>query len=251
LRKLARLSAPLYHCEAMRALVIIATYNEGGNIESLADKILKLPHSLDVLVVDDNSPDGTGKIADRLAEKTGRVFVIHRPEKLGLGNALRAGMVWAVERGYEIACTMDADHSHAPKYLPDMIEIAKSADVVIGSRYVPGGGVRKWPLGRKILSKMANFYARTVMGLKIKDCTSGYRIYSGKFLASLQLDRITSGGHSFLVELIWEAEKNGFTVKEFPIIFVDRIKGISKMTPREILSGIFNILSRRLSSGKK
>jgi len=230
----------------MRVVVVIATYNESENIESLINKILKLSQPLDVLVVDDNSEDGTGEIAGRLAEQTGRVFVVHRPGKMGLGSALQAGMIWALDRGYDLVCTMDADHSHAPEYLPGMLENAADADVLVGSRYVSGGGVRNWHLGRKVLSRAANFYARKLMGLGTKDCTSGYRVYSRKFLKSLDYNHVTSGGFSFLVEMLYDAKIGGFRIKEFPIIFVDRVKGISKINLNEIAKGAWNLLVRRL-----
>ncbi len=234
----------------MKVIVIIATYNESENIESLVEKILKLRQSIDVLIVDDNSPDGTGEAADRLSEQTGRVFVIHRPGKLGLGSALKAGMNWAVAHDYELVCTLDADHSHSPEYLPGMIEAARDADVVVGSRYVPGGGVRNWPPVRKLLSRLANLYARTIMGLKVNDCTSGYRVYSRNFLATAPFDRVESAGFSFLVEMLYEAKSGGFKINEFPIIFVDRIKGISKVNVSEMFKGGWNLIMQRLFRNK-
>ena len=234
----------------MRIVVLIATYNESENIESLVKRILNLDQSFDVLVVDDNSPDGTFEIAERMSGETGRVRVLRRAAKMGLGTALKEGMVLALEHGYDFVCTMDADHSHAPEYLTGMVEAAYGADIVVGSRYIRGGGVRNWPLARRILSRAANLYARTLMGLKVGDCTSGYRVYSKKFLESAPFDRTASTGFSFLVEMLYDAKNEGFKIIEYPIVFVERIKGISKITFSEVLKGAWSLLRRRLAGGK-
>ncbi len=237
-----------YIASAMQIVVIIATYNEAPNTESLVKKILDLPEKMDVLIVDDNSPDGTGEIAARLEGEDEVVHVIHRAEKMGLGSAFKDGVKWAIEHGYELICTMDADHSHAPEYLPQMLKEARYADLVIGSRYISGGGVQNWPRTRMLLSRTANFYARNMMGLDVKDCTSGYRIYSRNFLERVDMESVASSGFSFLEELLFEASRKGFKIREHPILFVDRVKGISKITPAEIFKGGWNLLKKRLKS---
>lgn len=232
----------------MNISVVIATYNERENIRSLVPKVLSLREDIKVLIVDDSSPDGTGKIAEELAEKTGRVKVIHRDKKRGLGSALRIGLEKTLGDGADLVATMDADHSHAPEHILQMIELSTNYDIIVGSRYVEGGGVVNWGLQRVILSKTANFYARTVSGLKVKDCTSNYRLYSAKFLKSLNFGRIYSDGYSFLVELLILAQHGGFRILEFPIVFKDRVEGRSKINLSEILGGALNILKHRVKS---
>jgi len=228
--------------------VIIATYNEVENIESLVNKLLALPQKIDVLIVDDNSPDGTGEMADRLARDNETVHVIHRAAKMGLGSAFKDGVKWAVDHGYDLICTMDADHSHAPEHLPEMIREARHADLVIGSRYVTGGGIRNWPWTRRILSLLANFYARNMLRLNVRDCTSGYRIYSRNFIESVDMEKVASHGFSFLEELLFEARRKGFKIKEHPILFLDRVEGISKITPTEIIKGGWNLFKKRVKT---
>lgn len=235
----------------MNISVVIATYNERENIQSLVPKVLRLRDDIRVLIVDDSSPDGTGEMAEELARRTGRVKVIHRNKKKGLGSALRIGLKEALRSEAELAATMDADHSHAPEHLPQMIELATKYDIVVGSRYVSGGGVVNWGMRRVLLSKTANFYARTISGLRVKDCTSNYRVYSAKFLSSLNFERIYSDGYSFLVEVLILAERGGFSVHEFPIVFKDRVEGRSKINFSEIAGGAWNLLKHRIKNLRK
>jgi len=216
-----------------RTIVVIPTYNEAGNIEKITEEVLKQPTSVDILIVDDNSPDGTGAIADTLAaspKTAGRVFVLHRPGKEGLGRAYLAGFAWALENGYEAVVEMDADLSHDPLYLKSIIDAAETADVVIGSRYLNGISVINWPLSRILLSWGANKYVRTVTGLLVNDCTSGYRLYHKRVLESLDLPNVRSNGYSFQVEMTFRTQLCGFRIVEVPIIFMERRAGQSKLS---------------------
>ena len=216
-----------------RIIVVIPTYNEAGNIEKITEEVLKQPVQADVLIVDDNSPDGTGQIADALAaspQNAGRIHVLHRPGKEGLGRAYLAGFAWALAAGYDAVVEMDADLSHDPLYLNSMVEAAQSADVVIGSRYLNGISVINWPLSRILLSWGANWYVRTVTQLLVNDCTSGYRLYHRRVLESLDLPSVRSNGYSFQVEMTFRAQLRGFTIIEVPIIFMERRAGQSKLS---------------------
>ena len=215
----------------MNAIVIIPTYNEADNIESLVHAILTQPVSLHVLIVDDNSPDGTGAIGDRLAgESSGRVQVLHRSEKSGLGRAYIAGFAWALERGYDAMIEMDADFSHDPAYLPTLVQAADQADVVVGSRYLNGISVINWPLRRILLSYFANYYVRTITRIGINDTTSGFRLYRRRVLEGIDLENVRSNGYSFQVEMTFRSQVAGFQIVEVPIIFVERRAGHSKMS---------------------
>ena len=172
-----------------RVLVVVPTYNEKNNVERLCSELLALDHPLDLLFVDDGSPDGTGQILDAIAAEDARVQVMHRSGKLGVGSAHLAGIGWAYDRGYDWLVTMDCDFSHDPRYLPGLIELLGEHDMVIGSRYVPGGGVENWPLSRRLLSKFANFYARTLLGIDVRDCTAGYRGYRREVLETVEPDK--------------------------------------------------------------
>ena len=217
-------------------LVIIPTYNEAENIGALVPAVLQATagHDVSVLVVDDNSTDGTGGIVRRLGETDGRVRLLSRPGKDGLGTAYMAGFRYALNNGFDLAITMDADFSHSPSHLPAVIAASATADLVIGSRYVAGGGVRDWPLRRKILSSGANLLARTLIGLRAHDCTSGYRAYRRETLEKVNFDQITSDGYSFLIELLTLCQRNGARVSETPILFADRRGGVSKICKKEI-----------------
>jgi len=232
-------------------IVIVPTYNERENLEQLVGMLLELPVQISVVVVDDNSPDGTGELADRLAaEHAGRVHVIHRAGKLGLGTAYLTGFERAIDLGAERVMTMDADFSHHPRYIPAMVEKSKvGADLVIGSRYVDGGGAPDFPLRRRILSGGANAFARTLLGLRAKDATAGFRCYRRHVLETLPLDTIFSSGYSFLVEMLFMVQQAGFSVAEVPIIFLDRTRGASKISRQEISRAVYTVLrltARRL-----
>jgi len=218
-----------------RALVIIPTYNEAKNIEPLVEKLLSLDLSIDVLVIDDNSPDGTGTKAEVLSQKKpGRVFVLHRPGKLGLGTAHRDGFSFALEKGYERLVTMDADFSHPSEIIPLMLEKLGEAGMVIGSRYVPGGKTKGWPVSRKITSWTANFLARFLMGLKPRDCTGAFRAYRAEYLRKLRLDRLMARGYSAHLEVLYYFQKARAAVVEIPITFANRKEGKSKISSREV-----------------
>lgn len=230
-----------------RALVIVPTYNEAENIERLVAEILAQSGPFDVVVVDDNSPDGTGRLADALAERDERVQVIHRSAKLGLGTAYIAGFRLALQRGYDYALTMDADFSHSPRYLPALLGLMAECDLAIGSRYVPGGGATGCSAFRVLLSRGANALARSVLGLKAHDCTAGFRCYRTAVLRAIDLDTIFSNGYSFLVEMITRCQRRGFAIAELPIVFENRRLGSSKISRREIGKSIYTILRLRFS----
>lgn len=214
----------------MKPLIIIPTYNEIKNISQLIEEILKLNKGFHILVVDDNSPDGTGNTVDQLSKKYSQINVLHRKVKEGLGKAYIAGFKWALERDYTHIFSMDADFSHDPKYLPKMLDSATDNNVVIGSRYVKGGGIEGWQWPRYVNSWGANWFTRLILGIKPKDSTAGYKCYCRKFLQSLDLDQLISSGYAFQVEMLNEAQKKGFSFVEIPIIFVDRRAGESKIS---------------------
>jgi glycosyltransferase involved in cell wall biosynthesis len=229
------------------ALVIVPTYNEAENIERLVSEILAQPAPLHVVVVDDNSPDGTGVLADALAARNERVAVIHRPGKLGLGTAYVAGFKHALERGYGYAITMDADFSHNPRYLPALLALMASYDVGIGSRYVAGGGSTGCSAYRIFMSRGANAFAKFMLGLKAHDCTAGFRCYKAEVLRTIELDTIFSSGYSFLVEMVTRCERRGYMVGELPIIFDNRRLGRSKISKIEIYKSVYTILRLRFT----
>jgi glycosyltransferase involved in cell wall biosynthesis len=229
------------------ALVIVPTYNEAENIEQLVREILAQEAPLHVLIVDDNSPDGTGELADALADRHERVRVLHRAGKLGLGTAYIAGFCHALQEGYGYAITMDADFSHSPSYLPDLLALARSHDLAIGSRYVSRGGTTGWPLLRKVLSRGANTFARLTLGLQAHDCTAGFRCYRADVLQHMDLDTIFSSGYSFLVETVTRCERLGYCVGELPIIFANRQAGRSKISRIEIIKSVYTIFRLRFS----
>ena len=228
----------------LHVAVIVPTYNEEENIESLVTQLLALPTGVHVIIVDDNSPDGTGAIADRLAaESEGRMEVIHRAGKLGLGTAYIAGFRRALVAGAELICTMDADFSHNPRYIPAMVEkIEQGHDLVIGSRYVPGGGTSGCTIKRKLLSWGANAFARLTLGLHAHDTTAGFRCYRRQVLEDVGLDTVKADGYSFLVEMLYHVQRRGWRVGETPIIFENRQQGVSKISQGEILHAIATVL---------
>lgn len=231
----------------MLTQVVIPTYNERENIEVLVDTIMALPLSIGAVIVDDNSPDGTGDIADSLAARHAAVSVVHRPAKLGLGTAHIAGMRQALTSGADLIATMDADFSHHPRFLPALVAAMASADLAIGSRYVPGGGTAQCTLPRKALSRGANAFARLMLGLPAHDCTAGFRCYRRRLLEQMPLDRIFSNGYSFLVEMLYYCQRAGARVAEVPILFENRRQGTSKISRREIASAIYTVLRLAVS----
>jgi len=229
----------------MKAAVVIPTYNEQENIERLVSALLALPLPLYVIVVDDNSPDGTGATVDRLAAADSRVSAIHRPAKLGLGSAHIAGFRLALERGMDLVLTMDADFSHDPGHVPALVTLCESRDLAIGSRYVPGGGTRNCSLFRRALSRSANAFSRLALRLEARDCTAGFRCYQRRVLEALDLGQIRANGYSFLIELLHRIQQAGFSVGEVPIVFVDRRLGSSKISKHEVgraLLTVFRLL---------
>ncbi len=234
----------------MPPAVVIPTYNESDNIPKLVSEILALPISAHVIVVDDNSPDGTGKLVDEIAAKEPRVHGIHRPSKLGLGTAHIAGMREAMVLGLEPIVTMDADFSHHPRYVPCLIQGLDNADVMIGSRYVPGGGTRFFSTQRIILSNGANAFVHVMLGLRATDCTAGFRAYRRPVLESLDLDQIFSNGYSFLIEMLFLCHRAGWRIGEIPIIYEDRRAGKSKISKAEIYKATYTVVRLFLRRGR-
>jgi dolichol-phosphate mannosyltransferase len=230
--------------------IIIPTYNEAANIEALIRDVLQLPVAAQVIVVDDGSPDGTGRLAEEVAAASpGRVHVIHRPGKLGLGSAYAAGIDFALsDPGAQRVVTMDADFSHLPRYVPEMVALSSNNHIVIGSRYVPGGGTARWPLRRQLLSWAANTFARLALGLKAHDVTAGFRLYHRQVLEAVPPQTIRASGYSFLIEMLFNCERKGFRVGEVPIIFEERREGTSKISRHEIsraLATVLRLIPRR------
>jgi glycosyltransferase involved in cell wall biosynthesis len=225
-------------------LIVVPTYNELENIGSLVPMLLELPVRPGVIIVDDNSADGTGDLADELARAhPGRVTVLHRPGKLGLGTAYLAGFAEAIRHQPDFVLTMDADFSHHPRYIPAMVSKGQDGfDLVIGSRYVPGGSTPDFPLSRRALSFGANTFARTMLGLKAHDTTAGFRCYRREVLEALPLDTIFSSGYSFLIEMLFLVQRAGFRVGEVPITFEDRRRGKSKISQREIVKAMYTVI---------
>ena len=232
-----------------KTLIAVPTYNEKENLPVLLARLMELPEAVHVLVVDDGSPDGTGDIAQEWSQRPeGRVHVLRRAGKQGLGSAYIAAFRWALERDYDLVFEMDADFSHDPKYVPEMLQAARDADLVIGSRYVTGVNVVNWPMQRLLLSWFANLYARIVTGLPVHDCTGGFKCFRREALAAIDFSRIASGGYSFQVEMNYKVWKKGFRIKEVPIVFVDRFAGTSKMSGSIIGEALFLVLRLRLGS---
>jgi len=225
-----------------RALVIVPTYNERFNIARLIPAVLAQDPGLEMLVVDDASPDGTGAVVDTIAANNSRVHILHREGKLGLGTAYIAGFRWALERRYDLVFEMDADFSHNPERLPEFLETVKEADVVIGSRYQGGRvNVVNWPMSRLFLSYAANIYARGVTGLPIADATAGFKCFRRNVLESIDLNSVKSNGYAFQIEMSFRAWKRGFRLVEIPIIFFDRTEGVSKMSKKIFREAIWMV----------
>ncbi len=224
-----------------RVVVIIPTYNERENLDPIVARVRTSVPEADVLVVDDNSPDGTGELADKLAAGDQHVSVLHRPGKGGLGAAYIAGFGWALERGYAAMIEMDADGSHQPEDLPRLLSALEGADAVIGSRWVPGGTVRNWPKSREFLSRGANTYARLMLRVPIHDTTAGYRAYRAETLRAIGLDTVRSQGYCFQIDLTLRVINAGLTVTEVPISFIDRTRGASKMSRAVMLEAFWRV----------
>jgi len=237
---------PLLESESKRSLVVLPTYNEADNVLPLAAEILDVAPELDVLVVDDNSPDGTADLVAERMRTEQRLNLLRREAKLGLGTAYLAGFRYALDHGYDQVFTMDADFSHPPRYLPQMLEAMKRYDVVIGSRYVPGGGIENWPFHRLLLSRFANFYARVLLRLPVRDCTAGFRCYSAEVLETVEPFQIRASGYSFLEEMAFRVCRCGFEVGEIAIVFENRRAGSSKIDSLEIYRAAWHVLSTAL-----
>lgn len=234
----------------LRATLILPTYNERENLPLLVAAIQALPIPIRIIVVDDNSPDGTGALADELARRSLSVEVIHRSDKQGLGTAYAAGFRQAMATGTDLVMTMDADFSHDPQYLPALLEASQYYDLVIGSRYVPGGGVRNWPRHRQMLSWSANTLARLMLGLHARDCTAGFRCYRRQVLETVDPGSIRANGYSYLIEMLDCCQRAGFKIGEVPIVFTDRQLGQSKISRGEIFKAgrtVLRLALRRLS----
>ena len=229
-----------------RLLVIVPTYNEATNLPQIVPAILKQDPRLEVLVVDDNSPDGTGDIADRMAQTKTRVHVLHRQAKEGLGRAYLAGFRWGLDQGYQAMFEMDADFSHDPAFLPRFLVAIEDADVVLGSRYATGVNVINWPISRLLLSLGANLYARWVTGLPLSDSTGGFKCFRREVLEAIDFSKVRSNGYAFQIEMSFRAWKRGFRLKEIPIIFHDRVEGQSKMSKRIVREAIWMVWWLRL-----
>jgi dolichol-phosphate mannosyltransferase len=244
---MSALPAAVHGALARRALVCLPTYDERENLAPMIEAILAAAPQVDVLVVDDNSPDGTGPLADQIAAREPRVKVLHRPGKQGLGRAYLAAFDWALARDYGLVLEMDCDFSHDPRYLPALLERAGSADLVLGSRYVAGGGTRNWGLSRRLISRGGSLYARTILGLPVRDLTGGFKCFRREVLEAIDLPSVECTGYAFQIELTFRAYRRGFRVAEVPIVFADRRVGRSKMSRRIVLEAIGKVWSIRFS----
>lgn len=232
-----------------RVLVITPTYNERENLHAFLDALFAVAPQVDVLIVDDNSPDGTGVLADEVAARDPRVHVRHRAGKLGLGTAYLEGFEWALAQGYDVVFEMDTDLSHDPRYVPEFIRaIEAGADVVVGSRNIPGGGVEGWGPGRHFVSKGGSVYARTILGLDVRDLTSGYKAFTRDALQRIDLGGVKSNGYSFQIELTYRAVLRGMRVAEVPILFVDRRAGASKMSRKIFAEAVVMVWKLRFDA---
>ena len=231
-----------------RALVVVPTYNERINLPQIIPAILAQDPGIEVLVVDDNSPDGTGQLADQMVAEDARIHVLHRGRKEGLGKAYLAGFRWALDQGYDLVFEMDADFSHDPRFLPTFLEAIQDADLVIGSRYKTGVNVINWPIRRLLLSIGANQYARLVTGLPLADSTGGFKCFRRRVLEAIPLERVRSNGYAFQIEMSFLAWKKGFRIREIPIVFTDRVEGQSKMNGRIVREAVWMVWWLRLRS---
>ncbi len=234
----------------MRTLVVVPTYNEAENIVALLEAVRISAPDVDVLVVDDSSPDGTGKMAEEVGQRLGRIDVLHRDAKAGLGTAYRAGVAVGLERGYDALVEMDADFSHDPRYLGPLLDAANEADLVLGSRYVEGGGVQDWGLLRRLISRGGCFYARTILGVSIHDLTGGFKCIHRRVLEAISLETIRAEGYVFQIEVTYRALLAGFRVTEIPIVFRDRSVGSSKMSARIAAEAMWAVPFLRRRGGR-
>jgi dolichol-phosphate mannosyltransferase len=231
---------------ASAAVICLPTYNERENLSSIVEELLRVS-DVDILVIDDNSPDGTGAVADGIAEKEPRVHVLHRPGKQGLGRAYLAGFQWALSRPYKYIFEMDADFSHQPRYIPEFLRTIEHYDLVLGSRWVDGGGTENWSLVRKFISRGGSLYARSILGLGIKDLTGGFKCFRREVLEALDLESVQTTGYAFQIELTYRALQQGFRVKEIPIVFYERIAGTSKMSSKIVVEAVQKVWGMRFS----
>ncbi|MGW4029022.1 polyprenol monophosphomannose synthase [Streptomyces sp. NPDC004838] len=222
-------------------LVIIPTYNEAENVGPIVARVRSSVPDAHILIADDNSPDGTGKLADEMADSDQHVHVLHREGKEGLGAAYLAGFRWGIDNGYDVLVEMDADGSHRPEELPRLLEALSGADLVLGSRWVPGGSVVNWPKSREFLSRGGSLYSRTLLGVPIRDVTGGFRAFRKETLEGIGLDRVASQGYCFQVDLAWRTVKGGFRVVEVPITFVERERGDSKMSRSIVVEALWRV----------
>jgi dolichol-phosphate mannosyltransferase len=231
----------------MNALIIIPNYNEHENLTLLLNEIFTFVPEIDVLIVDDNSPDGTGELAEHLSQENPHIHVLHRPEKLGLGTAYITGFKYALTKQYEAAFEMDADFSHDPRHLPAFLAKIEHADLVVGSRYIPGGATPNWPWSRRLISGCGNIFARFMLGIPLFDCTGGFRCYRTHVLQSIDLDSLQSHGYAFQIEMTYRVFQSGFKIVETPITFIDRRLGKSKMSRAIVLEAFTYVLRTRFT----
>ena len=222
-------------------IVVLPTYNERDNLPDIVARLRAAVPQLSILVVDDNSPDGTGVLADAIAAVDSQVHVLHRSEKTGLGGAYLAGFAWALENGYQVIVECDADGSHAPEQLPRLLDALDDCDLAVGSRWVAGGSVVDWPLRRRMLSRAGSAYAGLMLGLAPRDITGGFRAFRAPALRALQLDTVSSQGYCFQIELLWRASAAGLDIREVPITFAERIKGASKMSGNIVTEAMWRV----------
>lgn len=230
----------------MKSIVVIPTYNESKNIIKIIDKIFTVHSTIEILVVDDNSPDGTGKLVNQKMQETDRLHIIEREGKMGLGTAYLAGFKYALDRGYDYIMEMDADFSHNPEEIPNFLKYIEDYDLVLGSRYIKGVNVVNWPLKRLLLSYFANLYTRIITGMNIKDATGGFKCFRATALSQINFDEVKSNGYSFQIEMTYRLWKKGARVKEIPITFVDRMEGVSKMSKKIVYEAIFMVWKLKL-----